>query len=70
MGSSKMDSSAVYTLFEELKQKIDEQSQRARHNTNSQTDSTSDSDEIISLIEDLKVRINQLQCKHSLKCVN
>lgn len=61
MGSSKMDSSAVYTLFEELKQKIDEQSQRARHNTNSQTDSTSDSDQIISLIEDLKVRINQQQ---------
>lgn len=61
MGSSKMDSSAVYTLFEELKQKIDKQSQRARHNTNSQTDSTSDSDQIISLIEDLKVRINQQQ---------
>ena len=36
MGSGKMNSLAVYALFEELK-KIDELSQRARHNTNSQT---------------------------------
>ncbi len=28
MGSGKMDSSAVYTLFEELKQKIDELGKR------------------------------------------
>lgn len=56
-----MDSSAVYALFEELKQKIDELNQRARHNTNSQTDSTSDSEVLISLIEDLQISINQQQ---------
>lgn len=57
MGSSKMDSSAVYTLFEELKQKIDEQGKNTI--PNGQTDSTEYSDEILSLIEDLKVQINQ-----------
>jgi hypothetical protein len=34
---------------------------RAGHNTNNQTDSTISSDGIISLIEDLKVQINQRQ---------
>jgi hypothetical protein len=57
MGSSKMDSSAVYTLFEELKQKIDELDKNAI--TDDQTDSTENSEEIISLIEELKVLINQ-----------
>jgi hypothetical protein len=59
MGSSKMDSSAVYALFEELKQKIDEQGSYAT--PNGQTNSTVNSDEIISLIEELKVQINQSQ---------
>jgi len=54
-----MDSSAVYTLFEELKQKIDELGKRAT--PNHQTDSTSDPAELISLIEDLQIRINQQQ---------
>lgn len=57
MGSSKMDSSAVYTLFEELKQKIEELDKNAT--SNGQTGSTKYSDEIISLIEELKVQANQ-----------
>ena len=59
MGSSKMDSSAVYALFEELKQKIDELGSNTT--PNGQTNSTVNSDEIISLIEELKVQINQSQ---------
>ena len=59
MGSSKMDSSAVYTLFEDLKQKIDELGKRAI--PINQANSTSDSEELISLIEDLQIRINQQQ---------
>ena len=59
MGSSKMDSSAVYTLFEELKQKIDETNKNAI--TDDQTDSTVNSEELISLIEELKVKLNQPQ---------
>ena len=59
MGSSKMDSSAVYALFEELKQKIDEQGSNTT--PNGQTNSTVNSDEIISLLEELKVQINQSQ---------
>lgn len=59
MGSSKMDSSAVYTLFEDLKQKIDELGKRAI--PINQANSTSDSEELISLIEDLQNRINQQQ---------
>lgn len=57
MGSSKMDSSAVYTLFEELKQKIDELDKNAT--PDDQTDSTVYSEELISLIEELKVKLNQ-----------
>lgn len=59
MGSSKMDSSAVYALFEELKHKIDELKKNAI--TDDQTDSTVNSDELLSLIEDLKVKLNQPQ---------
>ncbi len=56
MGSSKMDSSAVYTLFEELKQKIEELDKNAT--SNGQTVSIEYSDEILSLIEELKVQAN------------
>jgi hypothetical protein len=59
MGSSKMDSSTVYTLFEELKQKIDELGKKKI--PDNQAVSTSDSEELISLIEDLQIRINQQQ---------
>lgn len=59
MGSSKMDSSAVYALFEELKQKIDKLDKNAT--PDDQTDSTGNSEELISLIEDLKVKLNQPQ---------
>ena len=48
MGSSKMDSSAVYTLFEELKQKIDELSKKSIQDN--QTNSTSDSEILNSLV--------------------
>lgn len=57
MGSSKMDSSAVYALFEELKQKIEELDKNTA--SNGQTGSTEYSDEILSLIEELKVQANQ-----------
>ena len=59
MGTSKMDSSAVYGLFEELKQRIDELGKKATPNY--QADSTSDPEELVSLIEDLQIRINQQQ---------
>ncbi len=59
MGTSKMDSSAVYTLFEELKQKIDELSKKSIQDN--QANSTSDSEILNSLIEDLQIRINQQQ---------
>lgn len=59
MSSSKMDSSAVYTLFEELKQKIEELDKNAT--PDDQTDSTVNSEELISLIEELKVKLNQPQ---------
>jgi hypothetical protein len=59
MGTSKMDSSAVYDLFEELKQKVDEMGKKTI--PDNQTDSTSDPEELISLIEDLQIRINQQQ---------
>ena len=57
MGTSKMDSSAVYTLFEELKQKIDELGKKSI--PDNQANSTFDSEELISLIENLQIRINQ-----------
>ena len=58
-----MDSSAVYTLFEELKQKIDEQDNRATpiNQGSNQANSTSDPEELKSLIEDLQIKINQQQ---------
>ncbi len=59
MGSNKMDSSAVYALFEELKQKIEELSKNTT--SNGQTRSTEYSDEILSLIEELKVKLSQPQ---------
>jgi hypothetical protein len=59
MGSSKMDSSAVYTLFEELKQKIDELGKKS--NPIHQANSTLGSEVLNSLIEDLQIRINQQQ---------
>lgn len=59
MSASKMDSSAVYTLFEELKQKIDERVNRAT--PINQANSTSEPEELISLIEDLRIKINQQQ---------
>jgi len=59
MGTSKMDSSAVYDLFEELKQKVDEMGKKTI--PDNQTDSTSDPEELIPLIEDLQIRINQQQ---------
>lgn len=59
MGTSKMDSSAVYTLFEELKQKIDELGKKTF--PENQADSTSDPEELKSLIEDIQIRINQRQ---------
>jgi len=57
--TSKMDSSAVYTLFEELKQRIDELGKRAT--TINHANSTSDPEEQISRIKDLQIRINQQQ---------
>lgn len=59
MGSNRMDSSAVYALFEELKQKIDELDKNAV--SDGQTDSTEYSEELISLIGELKVKLNQPQ---------
>ena len=59
MGTSKMDSSAVYTLFEELKQKINELSKKST--PDNQANLTSDSEILNSLIEDLQIRINQQQ---------
>ncbi len=59
MGTSKMDSAAVYTLFEELKQKIDELGKKSI--PNNQSNSTSDSEILNSLIEDFQIRINQQQ---------
>ncbi len=51
-----MDSSAVYKLFEELTQKIEELNKSAT--PENQTDLTFDINEIISIIEELKVLIN------------
>jgi hypothetical protein len=57
MGINKMDSSTVYALFEELKQKIEELDKKST--SSGQTGSTEYSDEILSLIEELKVQANQ-----------
>lgn len=52
MATEKMDASAVYALFEELKQKIVEQGKRADQPV--QGDSTVNSAEITTLIEKLQ----------------
>ena len=57
MGSSKMDSLAVYALFEELKQKIEELDNITT--SDGHAGSTEYSDEILALIEELKVQANQ-----------
>ena len=54
-----MDSVAVYTLFEELKQKIDELGKKSI--PDNKANSPSDSEELISLIEDLQISIIQQQ---------
>lgn len=59
MVSSKIDSSAVYALFEELKQKIGELDKNTI--PNGRANLTAISDEIISRIEDLRVKISQPQ---------
>jgi hypothetical protein len=59
MGSNKMDSSAVYALFEELKHKIEKLDKNAI--PDDQTDSIVNSEELILLIEELKVKLNQPQ---------
>ena len=57
MATEKMDASAVYALFEELKQKIVEQGKRADQPV--QGDSTVNSAEITTLIEKLQKVIEQ-----------
>lgn len=59
MATDKMDSSAVYALFEEIKQKIVEQGKRA--DQPAQVDSTVNSAEITTLIEKLQETIDQKQ---------
>jgi len=59
MGTSKMDSSAVYALFEELKQRIDELGKKTI--PNGKTESSSDPQELISLIEAFQIQIKQQQ---------
>ena len=59
MGTSKMDSSAVYTLFDELKQKIDKLGKMPI--PDNQANSTFDLEELISLTEDLQIQIKQQQ---------
>ena len=59
MATEKMDASAVYALFEELKQKIVEQGKRA--DQPNQADSMVNSTEITTLIEKLQKVIDQKQ---------
>lgn len=59
MATEKMDASAVYALFEEVKQKIVEQGKRADQPV--QADSTVNSAEITTLIEKLQKVIDQKQ---------
>lgn len=59
MATDKMDTSAVYALFEELKQKIVEQGKRPDQPV--QADSTVNSAEITALIEKLQKIIDQKQ---------
>ncbi|WP_291527861.1 hypothetical protein [Bacteroides sp. UBA939] len=59
MASDKIDASAVYVLFEELKQKIVEQGKNAAQPVH--TESMVNSAEITTLIEELQKVINQKQ---------
>jgi len=59
MGTGKIDSSTVYALFEELKQKI-EQLSKDRISDN-QTKSNFDTEEIVVLMHELRNRVNQKQ---------
>ncbi len=54
-----MDSSAVYALFEELKQKIEQLGNVGI--SDSQTNSNLDSQEIVVLMHELRNRVNQRQ---------
>jgi len=58
MGTGKMDSSAVYVLFEELKQKL-EQLDKGKVSDN--PNSNFDTEEIVVLMHELSNRINQKQ---------
>ena len=53
-----MDSSAVYALFEELKQKIE---QLSKGGISDSTNSTFDTEEIVVLMHELRNRVNQKQ---------
>lgn len=59
MGTSKMDSSAVYTLFEELKQKIEQLSKGGI--SDNQAKSNFNTEEIVLLMYDIRERVNQKQ---------
>ncbi|MCG6188588.1 hypothetical protein [Maribellus maritimus] len=59
MGTGKMDSSAVYALFEELKQKIEQLSKGGI--SDNQTNSNFDAEEIVVLINEILTRVNQKQ---------
>lgn len=54
-----MDSSAVYTLFEELKQRIEQLSKGGI--SDNQTNSNFDTEEIVVLINEIHTRVNQKQ---------
>ncbi len=54
-----MDSSAVYALFEELKQKIEQLSKGGI--SDNQTNSNFDAEEIVVLINEILTRVNQKQ---------
>ena len=59
MGTGKMDSSAVYALFEELKQKIEQLSKGGI--SDNQAKSNFDIEEIVVLINEIHTRVNQKQ---------
>jgi hypothetical protein len=59
MGTGKMDSSAVYSLFEELKQKIEQLSKGGI--SDNQAKSNYNTEEIVLLMHDISERVNQKQ---------
>ncbi|WP_321289055.1 hypothetical protein [uncultured Sunxiuqinia sp.] len=59
MGTSKMDSSAVYTLFEELKQKIEQLSKGGI--SDNQAKSNFETEEIVVLMHEIRDRVSQKQ---------